>query len=145
MEMDKIKELIQLMKESDLKVLSIEDEDTEIYLEAHAKENAQGPVHISPQTLSQGGVSSTEASNLVDVRAKQIGIFYTQPDEDSTDTFVKVGDKVKVGDQIGLIETMKIFNEVLVEDAGIVEEILVENEEPVEFDQVIMRLRKEEE
>lgn len=149
MEIEKIKELIQLMKDSDLKVLSIEDEDLEVYLEAHSQETASVPVQAatqSNQTGTQPAAGDAKAeSSLIDVKATQIGVFYTQPDEDSTETFVSEGDKVEAGDQIGLIETMKIFNEVLVEDSGIIEEILVENGEPVEFDQVLMRLRVEEE
>ncbi len=149
MEIEKIKELIKLMKDSDLKVMSIEDEDLEVYLEAHSKEPVQIPVQTSAsasQEVAQTSIASEEGeSSLIDIRAKQIGVFYTQPDEDSTETFVNVGDKIKNGDQIGLIETMKIFNEVLAEDSGIIEEILIENGEPVEFDQVIMRLRAEEE
>lgn len=147
MKIDKLEALIQLMKDSDLKILSIEDQEMEIYLEAHSKETAKETSQASPQTTQQDTQSSSDtsegATDLIEVRATQIGVFYTQPDEDSTDTFVSVGDKVETGDQIGLIETMKIFNEVHVKDSGVIEEILVENGEPVEFDQVVMRLRKE--
>ena len=147
MQIDKLKEMIQLMKDSDLKILSIEDNDVEIYLEAHSKETshtiAQQSPNVEAVNTRQSASSEEPDQDLIDVRATQIGVFYTQPDEDSTDTFVSAGDKVETGDQIGLIETMKIFNKVLVEDSGIIEEILVENGEPVEFDQVIMRLRKE--
>lgn len=147
MNIDKLEALIQLMKDSDLKILSMEDQEVEIYLEAHSKEAAPVVSQASPQTTQQDTQNSSDTSegdsDVIDVRATQIGVFYTQPDEDSTDTFVSVGDTVEAGDQIGLIETMKIFNEVLVKDSGVIEEILVENGEPVEFDQVVMRLRKE--
>ena len=147
MKIEKLEALIQLMKDSDLKVLRIEDQEVEIYLEAHSKESTPVLSQVSPQPTPLATQSSSEkgkeASDLIDVRATQIGVFYTQPDEESTDTFVSVGETVKTGDQIGLIETMKIFNEVCVKDSGVIEEILVENGEPVEFDQVILRLRKE--
>lgn len=149
METDKIKELIRLMKDNDLKVLRLEDENTKLYIEAHSKQTVHKPVQTNaavPQaTATDAPIQTTLESDLIEVRANQIGIFYTQPDEDSTDTFVKVGDKVEAGDQIGLIEIMKLFNEVRVEHSGIVEEILVANGEPVEFDQVLMLLRPEEE
>lgn len=145
MEINKIKEFIQLMKESNLKVLSIDDGDVEVYLEEHSQEvTQQMPIQTNTTTPQVAPESIDTKSNLIDIRAKQIGVFYTQPDQDSKETFVNIGDKVNNGDQIGLIETMKIFTEVLIEDSGIIEEILVQNGEPVEFDQVIMRLRAEE-
>ena len=147
MNIEKLEAIIQLMKESDLKVLSIEDQEVEIYLEAHSREITHTMSQGMPQSYQTDSNNSSDTTDqttgLIDIKATQIGVFYTQPDEDSTETFVSIGDKVQVGDQIGLIETMKIFNEVLVKDSGVIEEILVENGEPVEFDQVIMRLRKE--
>lgn len=147
MNIEKLEAIIQLMKESDLKVLSIEDQEVEIYLEAHSREITHTMSQSMPQSYRTDSNNSSDKTDqttgLIDIKATQIGVFYTQPDEDSTETFVSIGDKVQVGDQIGLIETMKIFNEVLVKDSGVIEEILVENGEPVEFDQVIMRLRKE--
>ena len=147
MNIEKLEAIIQLMKESDLKVLNIEDQEVEIYLEAHSREITHTMSQSMPQSYRTDSNNSSDKTDqttgLIDIKATQIGVFYTQPDEDSTETFVSIGDKVQVGDQIGLIETMKIFNEVLVKDSGVIEEILVENGEPVEFDQVIMRLRKE--
>lgn len=149
MEIDKIKEIIKLMKDNDLKKISLKNKDHELYLEAHSNNNA--PVQFEEPLVSTQSAPTSKSNDaksetkLIEVRANQIGIFYTQPDEDSTDTFVKVGDRVKVGDQIGLIEIMKLFNEVLVEDAGVIEEILVANGEPVEYDQVLILLRPEEE
>lgn len=147
MELAYIKKIIQLMKENDLKVFSLKDENSKLYLESHAKYAEVAPL---TQTTISGDSSSVKSettaaqSELIEIRADQIGIFYTQPDADSTETFVKVGDEVGVGDQIGLIEIMKLFNEVRVEQAGIIEKILVSNGEPVEFDQVLMLLRPKE-
>lgn len=147
MELAYIKEIIQLMKENDLKVFSLKDENSKLYLESHAKYAEVAPL---TQTTISGDSSSVKSettaaqSELIEIRADQIGIFYTQPDAESTETFVKVGDEVGVGDQIGLIEIMKLFNEVRVEQAGIIEKILVSNGEPVEFDQVLMLLRPKE-
>lgn len=145
MEIDKIKEIIELMKANDLKVLSIEDGDTELYLETHAQNVASPSVPQTDAPLVDTKDTPLKGdAGLIEVRANQIGIFYTQPDQDSPETFVSIGDKVEVGDQIGLIEIMKLFNEVRVDVAGTVEEILVANGEPVEFDQVLMLLKPEE-
>jgi acetyl-CoA carboxylase biotin carboxyl carrier protein len=149
MDIDMLKKIIELMKDSDLKILNLKDDDLEIYLEAHSETEF---VSVSPAVSGTNSINQTQietdasqtADNIVEIRASQIGVFYTQPEEDSTDTFVSVGDHVEVGDQIGLIETMKLFNEVTVEQAGTIEEILVENGEAVEYDQVLMLLKVEE-
>lgn len=146
MEMDKIKAIIQLMKDNDLKIFSLEDGDTELYLETHSKDMGQAVQPNVEVGLKRPAVKPDSlASNIIEVRSNQIGTFYTQPDEDTTDTFVKVGDRVSAGDQIGLIEIMKLFNEVRVEDSGVITEILVANGDPVEYDQVLMLLKAEEE
>lgn len=147
MEIDRIKEYLKLMDENNLKIFSVVDGDTEVYLETHS--DTPVPVQYQPVATStdeeSGADSTKKESDLIEVRSTQIGTFYSQPDEDSTDTFVSVGDKVNTGDQIGLIEIMKLFNEVRVEQSGVIEKILVANGEPVEYDQVLMLLKAEEE
>lgn len=141
MEIDKIKEIIQLMKDADLKVFELKDKGQKLYLEAHsnASPTAQTTTDVAPKDTAK------PTNNVVEIRSDQIGIFYTQPEEDSDETFVSEGDRVNAGDQIGLIEIMKLFNEVTVDQAGTIEKILVSNGETVEFDQVLMLLRVEEE
>lgn len=140
-----MKDIIKLMKDNHLKVFSLIDGDTELYLEAHSQDGAS-VAQPNPITNLNTSVDQppSSAANLIEVKSTQIGTFYTQPDEDSTDTFVNVGDKVNVGDQIGLIEIMKLFNEVRVDHAGVIKEILVANGDPVEYDQVLMLLQVEE-
>lgn len=149
MEIDKIKEIIQLMKEADLKVFELKDKGEKLYLEAHSKDVPQvseNQVHpIQNNTETNKNDLPKEGISLVEIRSDQIGVFYTQPEEDSKETFVSEGDFVKAGDQIGLIEIMKLFNEVTVEQTGTIEKILVSNGEAVEYDQVLMLLKVEEE
>ena len=141
MEIDKIKEIIQLMKDADLKVFELKDKGQKLYLEAYsnAAPTAQTTTDVAPKDTAK------PTNNVVEIRSDQIGVFYTQPEEDSDETFVSEGDRVNAGDQIGLIEIMKLFNEVTVDQAGTIEKILVSNGETVEFDQVLMLLRVEEE
>lgn len=149
MEIDKIKEIIQLMKEADLKVFELKDKGEKLYLEAHSKDVSQ--VSEKQALPIQNNIEANkndlpkENNPLVEIRSNQIGVFYTQPEEDSKETFVSEGDFVKAGDQIGLIEIMKLFNEVTVEQTGTIEKILVSNGEAVEYDQVLMLLKVEEE
>ena len=78
--------------------------------------------------------------NLIEVKYPMPGTFYSAPDPESA-SFVNIGDNVNAGDTICIVEAMKIMNEIQVEESGIIEEILVENSSPVEFDQVLFKLK----
>lgn len=73
------------------------------------------------------------------LNAPMIGTFYTSKNPESP-AFVKVGDLLKKGDIIGIVEAMKLFNEIEAEEGGKVLEILVDNASPVEFDQPLIRI-----
>ncbi|MEQ8879988.1 MAG: acetyl-CoA carboxylase biotin carboxyl carrier protein, partial [Cyclobacteriaceae bacterium] len=76
---------------------------------------------------------STE-TNAIAIKSPMIGTFYKSPNPE-TAPFVKVGDVVKAGDTVCIIEAMKLFNEVESEVSGKITKILVDDAEPVEFDQ----------
>ena len=73
-----------------------------------------------------------------------VGTFYAAPSEDA-EPFVKAGDIVKKGQTIGLIEAMKLMNEINADCSGVVEAIMVENEQMVEYGQPLIRIRQEQE
>ena len=79
------------------------------------------------------------ASNLVEVVAPIVGTLYAAPGPDAP-PFVKVGDRVEAGSVLCIIEAMKLMNEIEAEIGGVVREILVKNEEPVEYGQALFRL-----
>jgi len=70
------------------------------------------------------------------VKSPMVGTVYTRPSPDA-DSFVKVGDKVKEGDTIVLIEAMKTFNPITAQKSGKIEEVLVEDAQPVEFGETL--------
>ena len=74
------------------------------------------------------------------VKAPLVGTFYSSPSPESP-PFIKIGDKIKKGQTICIIEAMKIFNEIESEYEGTVSEILIENGTPVEFDQDLIKLK----
>jgi acetyl-CoA carboxylase biotin carboxyl carrier protein len=74
------------------------------------------------------------------VRAPLVGTFYAAPSP-GADPFVRVGDEVEAGQTIGIVEAMKLMNPILVDEAGVVTEILVGDTESVEYDQVLLHLR----
>jgi|SRR5699024_4372159 len=140
MDMEKIRELIKIAKEEDLKVLRVGDMDEEFHIETKGGGDTVVTEH--------GGKNNTSTEERQDglhtVKATQVGTFYTHKEENSTENFVEAGDKVSSGDQIGMIEAMKVFNDVLADADGVVEEILVGNGETVEYDQPLVTLRPKE-
>ena len=92
-------------------------------------------------------LSATEAPDVpkekagTAVESPMVGVAYLQANPDE-EPYVKVGDRVEQGDVICLIEAMKIMNEIQAPHAGIVTEILIENEEVVEFNQALIRIEE---
>lgn len=138
MDIRKIKKLIELMIESDLEAIEVKEGDQSIALTRRISKSVSEPQTISilprtpntPSTPSQGRV---EASPMV-------GVFYAAPNPGEP-SFVKVGQKIKVGDQIGIIEAMKIMNPVEATQSGVVAEVLAKNGEVVQFGQPLIRLQ----
>lgn len=140
MDTEKVKELIKLLKEEDLKIITVEDGDEKIHLEANTGE-AVAAAGANP--VEKNG-SETADEGTQEVTATQVGIFYIEKEESGGEKFVEIGDDVSAGDQVGMIEAMKVFNDVTSEVSGTVEEILVDNGEAVEFDQPLMIIRRKE-
>ncbi|GAB2762208.1 acetyl-CoA carboxylase biotin carboxyl carrier protein [Salinimicrobium soli] len=89
-----------------------------------------------PQTPTAGGekVSSDEDSKYITIKSPIIGTFYRKPSPDKG-PFVEVGDSIKEGDVLCVIEAMKLFNEIESEVSGKIVKVLVDDSSPVEFDQ----------
>jgi acetyl-CoA carboxylase biotin carboxyl carrier protein len=91
----------------------------------------------SPTEAATGGRAPAAGSGLPDghvVRSPMVGTFYSSPNPDAA-PFVKVGQSVKAGETLGIIEAMKMFNPIEAEVTGTVVAILVESGQPVEFDE----------
>lgn len=140
--LDIIRDYSKLMEDENLTKVKVKDGDFELELEKNRGEVTAAPV-VSGNSSASNEQDSTD-SNLIEIRAKQVGVFYDQPDVDSEETFKKVGDFVEAGDQVGLISAMKIFTDVKAEQAGTLKEILVSNGETVEYNQVLMLLEPKE-
>ena len=105
------------------------------------------PAAVAPATgaaaapaVGTAAVAAADAKpSGVDVVAPIVGTFYASPSPDAG-IFVRVGDQVKVGQVLCIIEAMKLMNEIEAEVAGTVVEVLVRNADPVEYGQVLMRI-----
>ena len=94
---------------------------------------AAQPETSAPAAADSDGSAASDASETV-VRAPIVGTFYSSPSPED-DPFIQAGDTVKVGDVLCIIEAMKLMNEIESEISGTVKKVLVENAQPVEYDQ----------
>lgn len=165
MEMEKMIELIDAVSKSDLTGFKYEEDGIKLHLSkkentCYVTENVSAPVNMtgtaSAATVSAGVVSAemgkTNAEGDQTMRAAAeeavvgnivesplVGTFYSAPAEDA-ESFVKVGDRVEKGQTLGIVEAMKLMNEIESDYSGTVAEILVNNQEGVEYGQPLFRI-----
>jgi acetyl-CoA carboxylase biotin carboxyl carrier protein len=89
--------------------------------------------------LEAGARSAAPAAHLKEIRSPMVGTFYKSP-EPGAEPYIKVGNRVTLGQTVCIIEAMKIMNEIEAEITGVVREISVEDSQPVEFGQVLFRV-----
>jgi acetyl-CoA carboxylase biotin carboxyl carrier protein len=150
MDLRKIKKLIDLLEESNLSEIEIREGEESVRLSraprlAPAAFHPVAPAHppvaeqgmSSPTLAATGGRTAPAGNALPDgqvVRSPMVGTFYTSPAPDKP-AFVSLGQNVKAGDTLGIIEAMKMFNPIEADVSGVVLAITCENGQPVEFDQ----------
>lgn len=154
MEFKQIQELIKSVNKTNISKVKIKDGDFEITIkqafqtEAAAQATpAQQFVQSAPaqqvqpapaQQVQSAPVATEapaeEASNLITVTSPMIGTFYRSSSPDKP-PFVSVGDDIKVGDVVCIVEAMKLFNEIESEVSGKIVKVLVDDANPVEYDQ----------
>ena len=149
MDIRKVKKLIELLEESDVAEIEIHEGEESVRISRNG--TAGAPVFVSaaaPQTLApavpptapEPATETARASDADDepeadlVRSPMVVTFYRSPSPVSK-AFVEEGETVKVGDTLCIIEAMKILNQIECEKAGVVKRILVENGQPVEYNQ----------
>lgn len=144
-----IKALVALMTEHDLSEINLRDGTQRLRLRRGGPAQAivqsssvqsAAPLMAGPGTLKQDPApAASPPKKLIDIKSQTVGTFYAAPNP-GADPFVKLGARVSPASVVGLIEAMKLFNEIQAECSGVVVEILVENQQPVEFGQVLMRV-----
>ena len=162
MDIKEIQELIKFVAKSGATEVNLEIDNVKISIKSPAKKGAvpettiiqQIPVAQSPAAVmptaapapTQAAASATPAADApakgepsdddkyITVKSPMIGTFYRKPSPDK-DTFVNVGDSIKSGDVLCVIEAMKLFNEIESELSGKIVKVLVDDSTPVEYDQ----------
>ncbi|AQW20927.1 acetyl-CoA carboxylase biotin carboxyl carrier protein subunit [Lentilactobacillus curieae] len=135
MDTSDIESLIKLLKDNNLSEITFEEDDRKIEVK---QELSSSPLTATPADASPKADTVTQKSKTIN--APMIGTFYQAPSPDEP-AFVKVGDKINVGDKVGLIEAMKMLTDIKSDQAGEVAEILVPDGEGVEYGQPLIRLK----
>ena len=148
MNLDRIEEIINLVKSNDVKNLNIKILKTKsnlILLKVLLQAVAGAPsVQAGENTNAQPSSSQAESqssSDAKEIKSTMVGTFFLQDSKELTDPQIKVGDQVNEGDVIGYIEAMKVMNEVTSDVSGEVSEIVVEHGTNVEYDQVLVKVK----
>ena len=154
MEMEKMIELIDAVSKSDLTGFKYEEEGIKVHLRkkentCYVTENLSAPVNAVTTSAAEikkaaegdqiSGTSAEEIPVGNVVESPLVGTFYAAPAEDA-ESFVKVGDRVEKGQTLGIVEAMKLMNEIESDYSGTVAEILVNNQEGVEYGQPLFRI-----
>ncbi len=156
MKVQEIQNLLDFIAKSDLAEVTIETDSLKVSVKRYAGVAQSNPVVATnfvaqPQITAQPAVTSTpfvatsetktpaqenSRANLVAIKSPMVGTFYASSKPDAP-IFVNVGDEVKVGKIVGIVEAMKLFNEIESEVSGKIVEIVAKNATPVEYDQVL--------
>ncbi len=145
-DLKEIKDLMRTFDKSSLGKLKLKNGDFEIFLQKGSK--LESLVTSQPVvTTVATEVSPIVENNIIDsdktdyIRSPMVGTFYKAPSPESA-PFVQIGDSIKAGSAVAIVEAMKIMNEIEAEFDCKILELLVSDGEPIEFDQPIFRIEK---
>ena|ERR1700744_2227221 len=150
MDIKQIQDLIRFVSKSGVNEVSIEQENFKITIKTNQVQTivnatvpeigatthivAPAPVAAAPAAVLPAAAPAAEATNYITVKSPMIGTFYRSAGPDKP-LFVNVGDEIKPGSVLCIVEAMKLFNEIESEVSGRIVKVLVDNASPVEYDQ----------
>ena len=147
MDIKQIQELIRFVSKSGVNEVSLEQDNFKITIKTNQPQTvvnatipAPQPVALPaaaapvPSTPAAPAAPAADTSNYITIKSPMIGTFYHSPTPDKP-VFVNVGDEIKAGTVVCIIEAMKLFNEIESEVSGRIVKVLVQNASPVEYDQ----------
>ncbi|ATP43087.1 acetyl-CoA carboxylase biotin carboxyl carrier protein [Pseudomonas kermanshahensis] len=151
MDIRKVKKLIELLEESGIDELEIKEGEESVRISRHSKTPAAQQFYApapmaaapvaAPAAAAAAPVAEAAAPALKGtvVRSPMVGTFYRKPSPTSPN-FAEVGQSVKKGDTLCIVEAMKMMNHIEAEIGGVIDAILVEDGQPVEFDQPLFTI-----
>ncbi|ALN20767.1 acetyl-CoA carboxylase biotin carboxyl carrier protein [Ectopseudomonas mendocina] len=152
MDIRKVKKLIELLEESGIDELEIKEGEESVRISRHSKQPAYAaqpvyapapapvaaPVAVAAPSAEAAPAAAPKLNGTV-ARSPMVGTFYRAASPTSAN-FVEVGQTVKKGDILCIVEAMKMMNHIEAEASGVIESILVENGQPVEYDQPLFTI-----
>ncbi|MCY4263790.1 MAG: acetyl-CoA carboxylase biotin carboxyl carrier protein [Gammaproteobacteria bacterium] len=149
MDIRKVKKLIELLEASDIAEIEIKEGEEAVRISRNTSAAsvsvapavplaAPSPAPVVAASENEGKPTPTASIGHV-VKSPMVGTFYRSPSPSSA-PFVEIGSQVKQGDPVCLVEAMKMMNQIEADISGVVQAILVEDGEPVEFDQPLVRI-----
>ena len=151
MDIRKVKKLIELLEESGIDELEIREGEESVRISRHSKQAfmqqpmyaaAPAPVAAAAPTPVAAAADAAPAAAKLNgsvVRSPMVGTFYRAASPTSAN-FAEVGQSVKKGDILCIVEAMKMMNHIEAESSGVIESILVDNGQPVEYDQPLFTI-----
>ena len=156
MDIRKVKKLIELLEASDIDEIEIKEGEEAVRISRGKKDSTQAvsPVYHAPamtsamvapanneetRPISEPATEPRNSDNYV-VKSPMVGTFYRSP-APTSQAFVEVGDSIKAGDVLCIVEAMKVMNEIKAEISGVITEIVAENASAVEYGQPLFRVR----
>ncbi|MGI1821965.1 acetyl-CoA carboxylase biotin carboxyl carrier protein [Exiguobacterium sp. TRN 1102] len=149
MQIDQIKELIQLLDQSSVHEMELETSDFKLSLKKEAQQTVSAPIMQTqafappapaPQVNEQTEEPTQEKASYRTITSPMVGTFYSRPAPDK-EAFVNVGDRVESGQTVCILEAMKLFNDVEAEISGEIVEVLVADGDLVEFGQPLFSVK----
>ncbi|WP_296249365.1 acetyl-CoA carboxylase biotin carboxyl carrier protein [Pseudomonas sp. UBA4194] len=149
MDIRKVKKLIELLEESGIDELEIKEGEESVRISRHSKTPAQqyyapapmaapAPAPVAAAPAAAEAPAAPKLNGTV-ARSPMVGTFYRKASPASP-AFVEVGQTVKKGDTLCIVEAMKMMNHIEAETSGVIESILVEDGQPVEYDQPLFTI-----
>ncbi|WP_207912496.1 acetyl-CoA carboxylase biotin carboxyl carrier protein [Parafrankia sp. BMG5.11] len=138
-----VRELAELLAETGLTEIEVEDGDRKVRVARGGVMMAPAPQPVAaapaaaPASAAVAPTPAAPAANENALKSPMVGTVYLTP-EPGAQPFVKVGDTVKQGDTLLIVEAMKVMNPIAADKAGTIQAILVENAQPVEYDQPLV-------
>ena len=143
MDLRKIKKLIEMLQESDLNEIEVKEGEESVRInrkkEKHIVQSVSKP--LKQEVKQEKSVDADDFTNLDVIASPMVGTFYRKPAPDK-EPFIQVGQEIKKGDTVCIIEAMKMMNQVKSEFDGTVVSIDIEDGEPVEFNQTLISIER---
>jgi acetyl-CoA carboxylase biotin carboxyl carrier protein len=147
MDIRKVKKLIELLEESNVAEIEIKEGEETVRISRNYPQSAQPqqyyaqqpmPMMAAPPTAAPAPAAESKPTHKGEtIKSPMVGTFYRCP-APNTPAFIAIGQTVKATDVIGIVEAMKMMNQIQAGKAGVIEAILVEDGQPVEYDQPLV-------